>query len=85
MGNVTADLIVLDMIMPPGIDGLETYERIVSKHPNQKAVIVSGFSETKRVKKTQKLGAGTYVIKPYTIETIGTAVKTELEKEKKAA
>ncbi len=79
MGNATADLLVLDMIMPPGIDGLETYERIVSKHPDQKAIIVSGFSETKRVKKTQKLGAGTYVRKPYTIESIGTAVKAELK------
>ena len=83
--NETADLIVLDMIMPPGIDGLETYERIVSNHPNQKAIIVSGFSETDRVKKAQRLGAGTYVKKPYTIERIAMAVKTELEKEKKAA
>lgn len=82
MGNETADLIVLDMIMPPGIDGLETYERIISRHPNQKAIIVSGFSETKRVKKTLELGAGTYVRKPYTIEAIGTAVRAELEKEK---
>ena len=80
-----ADLIVLDMIMPPGIDGLETYERIVSKHSNQKAVIVSGFSETDRVKKAQRLGAGTYVKKPYTIEKIGNAVKTELDKEKRVA
>jgi signal transduction histidine kinase len=76
--NETADLIVLDMIMPPGIDGLETYERIVSNHPNQKAIIVSGFSETDRVKKALRLGAGTYVKKPYTIERIGMAVKTEL-------
>ena len=85
MKNRTADLIVLDMIMPPGIDGLETYKRIVSNNPNQKAIIVSGFSETDRVKKAQRLGAGTYVKKPYTIEGIGVAVKAELEKEKKAA
>jgi len=81
----TVDLIVLDMIMSPGIDGLETYERIISIHPNQKAIIASGFSETNRVKKAQKLGTGTYVRKPYTIEKIGIAVKSELEKEKKAA
>ena len=80
-----ADLILLDMIMPPGIDGFETYERIVTKHSNQKAIIVSGFSETSRVKKAQRLGAGTYVKKPYTIEKIGSAVKTELEKEKRVA
>lgn len=51
MINETADLIVLDMIMSPGIDGLETYERIISIHPNQKAILVSGFSETNSVKK----------------------------------
>jgi PAS domain S-box-containing protein len=79
------DLIVLDMIMPPGIDGLETYKRITVKHPGQKAIIASGFSETERVKKVQQLGAGKYIKKPYTIETIGMAVKAELEYEKKAA
>jgi YesN/AraC family two-component response regulator len=73
------------MIMSPGIDGLETYKRIVSRHPDQKAIIVSGFSETDRVKKAQGLGAGAYVKKPYTIEGIGMAVKTELEKERQAA
>jgi len=85
MSKETVDLIVLDMIMSPGIDGLETYERIISIHPHQKAIIASGFSETNRVKKAQKLGTGTYVRKPYTIEKIGIAVKSELEKEKKAA
>ena len=85
MSKETVDLIVLDMIMSPGIDGLETYERIIAIHPNQKAIIASGFSETNRVKKAQKLGTGTYVRKPYTIEKIGIAVKSELEKDKKAA
>ena len=79
------DLIVLDMIMPAGIDGLETYKRIISKYPQQKAIIASGFSETARVRKAQKLGAGQYIKKPYTIEKIGVAVKFELEKSQKAA
>ena len=30
----------------------------------QKAIIVSGFSETDRVKKARKLGAGVYIEKP---------------------
>jgi two-component system cell cycle sensor histidine kinase/response regulator CckA len=79
------DLIVLDMIMPHGIDGLETYKRIINLHPGQKAIIASGFSETERVKEAQQLGAGNYVKKPYTIEKIGLSVKAELRKEKKAA
>ena len=79
------DLIVLDMLMPPGMDGLETYERIISKHPGQRAIIASGFSETNRVKKAQSLGAGSYVKKPYTLEKIGLAVKAELNKSPRPA
>lgn len=73
------------MLMPPGIDGLETYERIISRHPGQKAIIASGFSETNRVKKAQGLGAGAYVKKPYTLEKIGLAVKAELKELPSAA
>ncbi|MEE8479898.1 MAG: response regulator [Desulfobacterales bacterium] len=76
----SSDLLVLDMIMDPGIDGLETYKRIIEIHPNQKAIIASGYSETDRVKEAQRLGAGEYIKKPYTLEKIGLAVREELEK-----
>jgi DNA-binding NarL/FixJ family response regulator len=66
--------------MDPGINGCETYEKIIKIHPNQKAIIVSGFSETDDVKNTQRLGAGKYIKKPLTIEKIGFAIKEELEK-----
>ena len=75
-----ADLLVLDMIMDPGMDGLETYRKIIEIHPGQKAIIASGFSETDRVKEVQDLGAGTYIRKPLLLEKIGIAVKEELEK-----
>ncbi len=74
------DILVLDMIMDPGMDGLETYKKIIEFHPEQKAIIASGFSETDRVKEAQKLGAGTYVKKPYVMDKIGAAIKIELEK-----
>ncbi len=72
------DLIVLDMIMDPGINGRQTYEAIVRQQPGQKAIIVSGFAETKEVKEAQRLGAGAFVKKPYTVDKIGLAVKREL-------
>ncbi|MHB8770405.1 MAG: PAS domain-containing protein [Syntrophales bacterium] len=75
-----ADLVLLDMIMDPGIDGLETYRRIAAIRPGQKAVIVSGYSETDRVSEAQQLGAGAYVRKPYVLEKIGTAIRTELDR-----
>ncbi len=76
----SVDLIILDMIMDPGMDGLETYRKILELHPGQKAIIASGFSETKRVKEAKKLSAGTYVKKPYLMETIGMAVRKELDR-----
>lgn len=79
MTNHDVDLLILDMIMDPGIDGLETYRKILKFNPNQKAIIVSGFSETERVKEAQKLGAGRYVRKPYLMEKIGKAVRAELD------
>jgi PAS domain S-box-containing protein len=70
------DLLMLDMIMDPGIDGLETFKRIIESHPKQKAIIVSGFSETDRVQEARRLGAGEYVKKPYILERIGIALRT---------
>ena len=54
--------------------------RIVEFHPRQKAIIASGFSETDHVKEAQRLGAGQYIKKPYTLEVIGLAVKKELDR-----
>jgi PAS domain S-box-containing protein len=74
----TADLVLLDMIMDPGMNGRMTYEKIIEIRPGQKAVIVSGYAETDDVRETQRMGAGEYIKKPYTIETVGLAVKKEL-------
>ena len=55
----------------------QVYRRCSAK---QKAIIVSGFSETNRVKKALELGAGAYVRKPYMLEKIGLTIKGELRK-----
>jgi PAS domain S-box-containing protein len=78
--NNSADLLVLDMIMDPGIDGLETYKMIHEFKPNQKAIIVSGFSESGRVKEAQMLCGGAFLKKPYILEKFGIAVRAELDK-----
>ncbi|MDZ4164194.1 MAG: response regulator [Smithellaceae bacterium] len=74
------DILVLDMIMDPGIDGCETYRRILNLHPRQKAIIASGFSESERVREAQQLGAGPYIRKPYSLENIARAVRIELDR-----
>ena len=74
------DLIVLDMIMDPGMDGLDTYKQVIASSPKQKAIIVSGFSESDRVKEARRLGVGSYLRKPYIKERLGVAVRKELER-----
>ena len=76
-GN-SVDVLLLDMIMVPGMDGLETYREIVSFKPGQKAIIVSGFSECGKVREAQNLGAGMYVKKPYSIRDLAVALRREL-------
>jgi two-component system cell cycle sensor histidine kinase/response regulator CckA len=78
--NTSVDLLILDMIMDPGIDGLDTYKEILKLHPGQRAIIASGFSETDRAKEVVRLGAGQYIKKPYTLEKMGMAVRKELNK-----
>jgi signal transduction histidine kinase len=74
------DLLVLDMIMTPGMDGLDTYKAVLGVRPQQKAIIASGYSETERVHEAQVLGAGQYLRKPYTLEKLVRAVRGELRR-----
>ena len=69
------DLLLLDMIMDPGINGRETYERVKKIQPDQKAIILSGFSETDDVQLALKAGAAKYLRKPVSINVLGQAVK----------
>lgn len=79
-GNAV-DLVLIDMIMENGYDGLDTYKDILAIHPGQKAIIISGFSATERVATMQEMGAGAYVRKPFTLEKLGRAVREELDRQ----
>jgi len=74
------DLLLLDMVMPRGMNGRETFQEILKIRPGQKALIASGYAQTAEVERAQQLGAGEYIKKPYTLEKIGRAIRRELEK-----
>lgn len=80
MKDHKVDLLILDMIMDPGMDGLDTYKKIIKINPDQKAIITSGFSENERVRKAESLGACRYIKKPYTIENLGITIKESLSR-----
>jgi len=72
------DLVILDMILEKGMNGRETYEQILQINPQQKAIVVSGFSENEELLKIQDLGVSHFVRKPYTLDQLGLAVKQSL-------
>jgi two-component system, cell cycle sensor histidine kinase and response regulator CckA len=75
------DLVILDMVMPGGMDGAETYRRLIEHCPGQKAILLSGFSPSERVMDAQKLGAGPFVRKPVTRTILAMAVRRELDRD----
>jgi PAS domain S-box-containing protein len=73
------DLVVLDMIMEPDMDGLETFLKIRDLYPGQKAIMASGYSESGRMEAAMRAGISGYVKKPYTLEKISIAVRAALD------
>ena len=73
-----AHLVMLDMLMRPGINGRETYERILAITPGQRAIVVSGFADSAEINRTLQLGASQLVKKPYTLCELGVAIKKAL-------
>lgn len=76
----SADLLLLDMAMDPGIDGLETYEQALTIHPLQRAIIASGFTQNDRVKRALSAGTTAYLNKPYRLNELAEAIKNVLAK-----
>jgi CheY-like chemotaxis protein len=72
------DLLVIDMIMDPGMNGRRTYEEILRLRPGQRAIIVSGYSESDDIKAALKTGATEFVKKPYTLQDLSHAVRAAL-------
>jgi PAS domain S-box-containing protein len=72
------DLVMLDMLMDPGINGCETYERILRHAPGQKAIITSGYSNAEEINRAMHLGISQFVKKPYSLHELAQALKVEM-------
>lgn len=73
------DAVILDMIIDDGPDGLDIYKDILRVVPGHRCILISGHAETDRVREAQRLGAHSYVRKPYTMEKLGIAVRAALD------
>ncbi len=71
------ELVLLDMVMNPGIDGLETYRNIKELQADLRVLIVSGYCENERMDQAFALGVRGFIKKPYTVLEIASKVKNE--------
>ena len=75
-----ADLMLLDLFMKGGLDGIETYRRVRSLRPLQKAIIISGYADPDHVAALRNLGVENYLVKPTPIPLLAHAIRTELDR-----
>lgn len=72
------DLILLDIWMP-GLDGLETLQRVKQDHPQVEVVMMSGHGNIETAVKATKMGAYDFIEKPLSLEKLLLAVRNALD------
>lgn len=72
------DLLILDMIMDPGINGYETLTSIRKIYPGIPCVIITGYANIKEVNDSVSLGKVKVVKKPFSVQDLASAVHTSL-------
>jgi PAS domain S-box-containing protein len=70
----SVDLVMLDMKMGNGLNGRETYEKILQIHPHQKGIILSGYSDSDEIKLAKDLGISFFLEKPVTMAVLSAAL-----------
>jgi len=69
--------VLLDVWLP-GIDGLETLERLKANHPDVSVVMISGHGRIETAVRATKLGAYDFIEKPLSLEKTVLAVKNAI-------
>lgn len=74
------DLILLDIMMPPGIDGYETIRRLKASPETEETPVIflSALNDTRDKVKGFELGAVDYISKPFQAEEVIARVDTHL-------
>ena len=73
------DLVILDMNLSHRFNGHGIYEQLLLIDPKIKAIITSDQGGTEDVEKVKALGACDFIKKPFSLQTLGLAIKKELK------
>jgi two-component system nitrogen regulation response regulator NtrX len=77
--DVDPDVILLDLLMPPGPDGLETLVRMREQGRATPVIMMSGKAQLNDAVRAVKLGAFQFLEKPLTPESVLVTVRAALE------
>ncbi len=72
------DMAILDMIMDPGINGLQTLKELKRIDPHLKAMIASGYAKNEAIDTMMGMGAKNFIYKPYNLQQLALAVSRTL-------
>lgn len=67
------DLVLLDVLMPE-MDGLECLENIKKISPKTIVMMITAMKDEVRMRKAEKLGASKYIIKPFSLTYLESAL-----------
>jgi two-component system, NtrC family, nitrogen regulation response regulator NtrX len=73
------DVVLLDLMMPPGPDGLETLSRIRKRGSTAPVIMMSGKAQLTDAVRAVKLGAFQFLEKPLALEAVLVTVRAALE------
>jgi PAS domain S-box-containing protein len=73
------DLLLIDMVMPGGISGLELAERLLPENPRARVVYSTGYSEEALGRDFFSRSDILLLKKPYTLSELGTAIRVALD------
>jgi two-component system nitrogen regulation response regulator NtrX len=73
------DAVLLDLMMPPGPDGLATLEQLKRRAPDVPVIMMSGKANLADAVRATKLGAFQFLEKPLTPEGVLVAIRSALE------
>ena len=73
------DLVLLDIMMENGIDGVQTLIKLLEQHPKLNVVMMSAQQDIEIAVKTMELGAKRYITKPISMEKILSNIEPLME------
>jgi DNA-binding NtrC family response regulator len=80
MKKKTFDVVILDIKMPGGMDGIETLREIKRIQPLAEVILLTGHASVETSIEGMKLGAFDYLIKPIKLEDLLTKMAAAFEK-----